>query len=356
MKRRPNNEGSIYFEQSRNCYKATLTMPDKSRKSKRFKTKQEASDWLSVTRAEIYKGEYIDPSDITLGDWLLEYIDTYRKPNIRYSSLSRYYSTAKKLGELSFTPLSKLTAHALQKFINEADLSQIERLKLYKLVKAAIRKAYVLGMMKDISPALEPPKCEQQKEIEIYTLEEIQRIITWVSNSTAYRNYLLFIRLAIITGARIGELLALKTENVHTDYIHIDSSLTCVAGKLIFSQPKTKAGNRNITIPQELAEELRKEAGDNVFIFHTQDGKVKHPNTIRRAWDEILKGANVPHKHFHAIRHTHATQLLANGVPILEVSKRLGHANASITLNKYGHAIKGYDKTLPQKIVSIFNI
>lgn len=70
----------------------------------------------------------------------------------------------------------------------------------------------------------------------------------------------------------------------------------------------------------------------------------------------ILLLASVPHKKFHVLRHTHATQLLANGVPLLEVSKRLGHSRASHTLDLYGHAIPGYDASLPNKISKIFNL
>lgn len=56
------------------------------------------------------------------------------------------------------------------------------------------------------------------------------------------------------------------------------------------------------------------------------------------------------------LRHTHATQLLANGIPLLEVSKRLGHSRASHTLDLYGHSIPGYDASLPNKISKIFNL
>ena len=64
---------------------------------------------------------------------------------------------------------------------------------------------------------------------------------------------------------------------------------------------------------------------------------------MERAWERILKEAKIEHKKFHALRHTHATQLLAAGVPLLEVAKRLGHSSPAITLKLYAHAIPNYD-------------
>ena len=77
----------------------------------------------------------------------------------------------------------------------------------------------------------------------------------------------------------------------------------------------------------------------------------KHKFYIDR---QVLKEAKVPYRSFHCLRHTHATQLLADGVPVLEVSKRLGHAKPSYTFNLYGHAIPGYDIKIPDKVDKIF--
>lgn len=68
------------------------------------------------------------------------------------------------------------------------------------------------------------------------------------------------------------------------------------------------------------------------------------------------KEAQLEHKNFYVLRHTHATQLLANHVPLIEVSRRLGHSKPSITLDLYGHAIPGYDKQIPSKVEAIFGL
>ena len=113
--------------------------------------------------------------------------------------------------------------------------------------------------------------------------------------------------------------------------------------------PKTKAGLRNITIPKKVEHLLRQKIMSdkivpiNGYIFHTRTGGPLAQRNMERVWESILREANVEKKKFHALRHTHATQLLAAGVPLLEVSKRLGHSSPTITLKLYGHAIPNHD-------------
>ncbi|WP_418544731.1 site-specific integrase [Phascolarctobacterium faecium] len=161
---------------------------------------------------------------------------------------------------------------------------------------------------------------------------------------------------------RLGEVLGLKRKCVFDDYVVINNSLQDINGKMVDTPPKTAAGEREITITRDLSSDLKKRfnSGKIVsfdgYIFQSKNGTPLRPNQIERAWKSILLLASVPHKKFHVLRHTHATQLLANGVPLLEVSKRLGHSRASHTLDLYGHAIPGYDASLPNKISKIFNL
>ena len=81
-------------------------------------------------------------------------------------------------------------------------------------------------------------------------------------------------------------------------------------------------------------------------------GAVPVLKELERIWKATLKAAGIEHKKFHCLRHTHATQLLASGIPLLEV----GHSKASHTLDLYGHAIPGYDEHLPEKIKNIYSL
>ena len=79
---------------------------------------------------------------------------------------------------------------------------------------------------------------------------------------------------------------------------------------------------------------------------------------MQEAWGRIIKRSNIKHKNIHAIRHTHATQLLENGVSITEVSKRLGHSSVTITLNTYSHVLRDTDRQnyVTDKVTEIFKL
>lgn len=360
--RKGNGEGSICYETARNAYRAALVDPEGKRITKRFKTKAEASEWLTLTRASIYKDSYVAQSDMTLGEWVLEYLNTYCAPNVRPKTLVRYQHSAKFLSPLADMPLQRLTAHGVQKFYNSLPvMSFSSKLKIHRLLKSMMKKAHNLGMTsKNIMDNVEQPRTAEVKEIDIFTQTEIKKILSAAKNSTYYSRYYPIIALAIATGARLGELLGLTYPCVKPDKIIIRNSLQAIGSTLMDMPPKTKAGNRTITISPNLEQLIKSFNADKPlvpadgYVFATKNGTPIAPNNMEKAWKQILIEAGISHRPFHTLRHTHATQLLANGVPILEVTKRLGHARASHTLNLYGHAIPGYDHTIPSKVDAIF--
>lgn len=355
--KRTNGEGSISYEKKRNAYRAFLTDINGKRISKRFKTKEAAEEWLITTRADMFRGDYVPENTFTVGAWILEWLDTYKKSKVRPSTLARYYTSLRQLEPIADVQLKDLTALSVQRFYNSlpSEKSSSDKIKVHALLKAALNKAVALGMMKNIMAAVEPFK-QKHNEVEIFTLDEIHQLLGWVSKSQYYQRYYLFIKLAIASGARLGELLALRTSRVHDNYIRIDLNAHATNGKIYINEPKTANGIRNITIPSDLTEELTQFADGGEYVFHNKFGNVWNTNNVERAWRTILDCAGIPRKHFHALRHTHATQLLANNIPLIEVSRRLGHSKPSVTLDLYGHSILGYDEQIPNKVQAIFGL
>ena len=362
-KRNRNGAGSIVYEPERKKYRAYITDALGKRISKRFDSSDEADMWLSQIKLDLYNNTYIPKSNITVGEWILEYLSTYCAPNIRAKTLIRYMQTARHLEPISGILLQELDARQVQYFYNNLPkMSDSSKNKIHKLLKAAITKAHILELVKkNIMNAIPAPKVSKPK-IEIFKREELQAISDVLKTNSTYRRYYLLFLLTINTGMRLGEVLGLKRKCVFDDYVVINNSLQDINGKMVDTPPKTAAGEREITITRDLSSDLKKRfnSGKIVsfdgYIFQSKNGTPLRPNQIERAWKSILLLASVPHKKFHVLRHTHATQLLANGVPLLEVSKRLGHSRASHTLDLYGHAIPGYDASLPNKISKIFNL
>lgn len=359
--KRPNGSGSICFETATQKWRGAIVDPNGKRIVKRFKDKSEAEQWLVEIRYEIYKDLYVPPSDITLGEWVVEYLATYCAGTVRPKTLLTYQHSAKFLEPLADIKLQSLSAHSVQKFYKTLpNLADETKHKIHAFLKRAITKAHVLGMLqKNCMIAVEAPKIKKT-EIEIYTVDEIKTIAETIQNSKYYSKYYPLYLLAISTGMRLGEILGLKTSCIGNGFVYVNNNIVEINGKIFDSPPKTNSSIRRITIPYEVEKTLRSINTKNKvvymdgYVFHTKNGTAFNHQNIRRVWKAVQAEAGIKYRHFHCLRHTHATQLLAAGVPLLEVSKRLGHAKPSYTLELYGHAIPGYDTQIPDKVSQIF--
>jgi integrase len=86
------------------------------------------------------------------------------------------------------------------------------------------------------------------------------------------------------------------------------------------------------------------QGGQPVLVFSTAEGELLSPDNLSRDWRRTLRARKLPLVSFHALRHTHASMLLAAGVDVLTVSRRLGHSKAAMTLDIYGHVLEGGDR------------
>jgi integrase len=94
-------------------------------------------------------------------------------------------------------------------------------------------------------------------------------------------------------------------------------------------------------------------AGRPSLVFGTMEDELRSPNAISRDWLRLLKRRGLPHVSFHSLRHTSASMMIAAGVDILTVSRRLGHRKASVTLDVYGHLIEGRDREAANAIEGV---
>jgi len=200
------------------------------------------------------------------------------------------------------------------------------------------------------------PKKEKTKEVEVFNFEERRKICKYVKNNLC--NQTLGILVCICTGLRIGEICALKWEDVDlkTEVININHTIqriyinTAKKSKVIISSPKTESSRRKIPIASELMPLLQQFKSDSDFYVISGKKKYIEPRTYRKFFKKMLNILKISKLKFHSLRHTFATQAIENGIDYKTVSEILGHASIGITLNLYVHPDLKHKKECLNKI------
>lgn len=359
MVKRANGLGSIYFDKSKGRYAASFITPEGKRVVKRFKTTKEAENWLEDNRFNIRHNTFTEPNPIRTGQWVLQYLDTYKR-NLRPRSMNLYLTAAEKLAPIADIPLQKLTSMDVQRLLNslQKKISPGYVKKVYTVLNMAIKKAVALDLLqKNPLATVERPK-NVTKKVQIFTIDELHRILDFTRENR--RRLYVEVLTAAYTGLRIGELLSLQWSDITPGNISVTKTLTNDGrgGLWIQRTPKTSSSRRKVSIPPTLYKALmdwKEESRGAGLVFKTATGNFVVPSNERVAFETVQARLGIkPVRSFHALRHTHASQLLANGVPIAEVTKRLGHASPAITLGIYTTWIPGNDKKVALDVERIF--
>ena len=157
------------------------------------------------------------------------------------------------------------------------------------------------------------------------------------------------IMLALYTGMRLGEICALKWEDIDLEHkiIHVRHTISRIKNQdpsvdaktvLILDTPKTKTSRRDIPISSKLFRFLDMAHRNECNYVISGDTNFMSPRTFEYRFQKKLDCCGVPRINFHGLRHTFATRCIERGVDIKSLSEILGHANVGITLNTYVHS------------------
>ena len=195
-------------------------------------------------------------------------------------------------------------------------------------------------------------------ELQVFSEKEIKKIQTECINSGDVR--CIGILIAIYTGMRIGEICALKWENIDLSkkLINVTQTLQRVyieknKTKIIITPPKTKTSERKIPIPQILYDELKKVSSNytkSAYVLTGEDERYIEPRSFQYIYKKTLESCEVKYRNFHCLRHTFATRCIRVGMDIKSLSEVLGHADVNITLNRYVHSSYDCKKKFMEKL------
>lgn len=195
---------------------------------------------------------------------------------------------------------------------------------------------------------------QYKKEMLFWTAAEYQAFIATIDRID-FKTYFEFL---YGTGCRKGEALALYWDDIdlNAQTVSFSKSITRKAGSAwAITSTKNASSVRTISLPNTLIADLteyrdwqRSEMQDTKFVF---GGSEPFPNTsIDRAFQKYTDAAGVKRIRIHDLRHSHASLLISEGVSIVAVAKRLGHANIEQTLNTYAHLMPKEDQLLLEKL------
>jgi integrase len=323
-------------------------------------TKREAQMKLAELIASVGSGSYVEPSKTAVGDFVASRIDQWEAAgHLSPRSAARYREILRNqirphLGDKLLQRLRPVDIEAWHTTLQASGLMARTIGAAHRVLSKAFDDAVRHEMLvKNVAKTQPTPKVDDR---EVVIVRDIPALIEKLKGSRVHT----LAMISLFTGMRMGEILALRWSAVDLDraVIEVRESIENTAVGTRFKAPKTKAGRRTITLPDILIGvlrehrreqlELRMRLGigrlpDDALLISDIDGNPWQQRQTSTLWQRFAEKIGMPEITFHALRHTHASQLIDAGVDIVTISKRLGHAKPDITLRVYSHLFRKDD-------------
>ena len=312
----------------------------------------------------------IKARDMFLGELVEDFIKNTFIPDSKYKESTKqryieaYHNNLAKM-EIAKRLITDVDYRSLQVAYNEMPCAPSGVLSCHKLLRLFFRLMEQENICRDITKNLVVPKPKKKTEageVTVYSDEEIEKLkahikrtdLPYYENRRAERLRFL-ITLAINTGARISELLALTYDDIQKDKIIINKQVVAKPifenGKtkdhrLVIDSTKTENSVRAVPISEETYaafeqhrafhnREMLKRRYRTEQVFSTSSGELYDKRSLRHTLDRLHEDAGVSKHGFHAYRHTFGTMLAARGVALQTLSSLMGHSDISVTAKYY---------------------
>lgn len=353
-----NGEGTI-FEDKKNKrwigqYILGIAEDGKAiRKSVYGKTQKEVINKLNEVKYQMNNDIYVEKNGIKL----VKIMEDIREEKLASNTISGgQYARLKwtinkiknsKLGEMK---IQDVTKNDIQEFLNSIkDLSDSYIKKLYEQFVQAYRRAEIKKYItyNPMYEVIKPKSDKQTKVVEALDIN-VQKAFTEYLNKVSIENepYKNIFLIQMYMGLRIGEILALSTENIDLENKLLYVKRTLTNDKefsiILGNKTKTYAGNRTLPIPDFLMpifEEQIKYSNENLhnLIFTTNDNYIRTSainKELKRIFEEELKTSS-KNISTHCLRHTYGTRCIEAGMTAVVLQRLMGHKDVTVTLNTY---------------------
>lgn len=360
MERNAKGNGTYALEQKKDGSKRfvfRVTIKGKVHK-KRFNTLRDGRKWIREQQNNLENGTLANPNRVLFKDYIPHW-KAHTALEVKANVLKDYMSIINThllpvFGNIKLTNITVITLNTffdttLRKANGERHAPNTIR-NVRRVLNSILKLARIENLI-GFNPVQElaPVKGANANTRTALTKEEAIELLegakAYYDKKKNYKNTNVmiypFILLAIYTGLRIGEALAIQWEDIDPkeNTIHISKALN-KEGEL--QSPKTEKGYRDVVVPPSIIELcLTFNDGLSSYLFHTKKGTPISIHNMERGLDNVLRFAHIERKvRPHELRHTFATLAYANGANIVDVQKSLGHAKASTTLDFYSSPTK----------------
>lgn len=339
------------------------------RKLRTFAKHKDAVAYEKEALAQVQKGEFVAPSKVTVEERARDWLQTRfangnyeRSTRIeRENHVHRYIVPA-----FGAMPIQNLNVQRIEKQATEWN-QRVDAMVVNRALRTLtdiMGEAKRHGIIKD-NPAAEAKRLKEETKAvtsdQVFTRDELRAVIEATEPESRER---IMVMLPALTGCRVGELLAATWEALDLKAAKFDIRLTMADSdrgeEMTFKEPKTQNSRRTVPLAKELIRELRLwrmkcPPSERGLVIVSDRGKPVNRRVVsvlvkRIIGDLGIKKDLTPH----SLRHTFASLLLADRVPITEVSHLLGHKNSAITLKTYAHFMGEETDSVHNLSASIF--
>ena len=316
--------------------------------------------------------EHVDPTRMTVQQWLETWLDTVRseispKAHERYNEIVHCYLIppvgAVRLQKLGPTKIQE-AYNAVRRRTGEP-LAPSTRRYIHVILKSALARAVEQNVLAhNPADAVRPPRVERT-EITTHTVEQSVRLLKSIKHMHVYWPVLL-------AGMRRGEILAIRWKNVDLErgVARVVQSLEQTKAGLRFKDVKTHR-SRAINLPSFVVEQFRRFKRDQAeqllrlgvrqsgetLVCCREDGEPKQPRSLTHEFSHLIgRLTDIPRVRLHDLRHSHATQLLADGVHPKVAQERLGHSTITTTMDLYSHVTDTMQSEATMRLDAAFRL